>query len=279
MNKKTLIAIAGGLMTLVLMVSGFTGLKGVYAQASTPETPQTTQALPGRQYQYGDDALAAALNKTVEEVQAAQAAAFVKAVDQALADGAITVAQAEQLKTSSSNGYSWGALLRLAGTEEAAKLDKDAFFAEALGISADALAQARAKVETNRLGQLVAGGKLTQAQADEIAARQALMQSQTFLSDVKAGIKTALDNAVKAGTITQAQADALLTQLDSFNGMGMGLGGMRGGKGGGMGFFGGHGMFEQNGRGGKGMFDKGMFGGFGRNGQNAPTPTDDGVDG
>jgi hypothetical protein len=105
---------------------------------------------------------------------------------------------------------------------------------------------AYAKVRTDQLAQLVTDGRLTQAQADEMAAGQALAQSTTFQAEVKTGMETAINNAVKAGTITQAQADALIAQIQSANGRGMGFGNFGGMR---------DGMFN-----GKGMSGQGMFG-------------------
>lgn len=315
MNKKLIKTVTAGVLVLAIVFAGFSGLKAVFAQTTTPETPTTTEipatpsttedeVLPGRGYMMGsdDDGLAAALGKTTAELQAARKAAYDLAVDQALADGAITQAQATLLKAG--NGFGWNMLSRFVGSEELAKLDENALLAEALGITVEQLNAAYAQVRAERLADLVASGRLTQEQADEMAAREALEQSTTFQAEVKAGIETAINNAVKAGTITQAQADILIAQLQSSNGWGMGFGGMMGGmmngkgmRGQGMFGQGGQGMFDRidgglfgkggrgmNGQGGQGMFGQGGFG-QGQNGtcdgtcQNAPTPTVDGTDG
>jgi hypothetical protein len=308
MNKKLMKTMTAGVLVLALFFAGFSGLKAVFAQTTTPETPATpsttgTQVLPGRGNQgTADDSLAAVLGKTAAEMQAARKAVYEKAVDQALADGALTQAQATLLKASNGNG--WGRLSMMIGAEEAAKLDEQALFAEALGITLDELNAAYAKVRTDQLAQLVADGRLTQEQADEMAARGALAQSTTFQAEVKAGIETAINNAVKAGIITQAQADALIAKLQSANGWGMGFGnfgGMFNGKGmKGQGMFGqgGQGRFNEKDFNGQGMVDQGGQGTFGQGGrgmngqggqgmngncdgtcQYAPTPTVDGTDG
>jgi hypothetical protein len=310
MNKKLMKTMTAGVLILALFFAGFSGLKAVFAQTTTPETPTTTetpatpsttgtQVLPGKGNQgTSDDSLAAALGKTAAEMQAARKAVYEKAIDQALADGALTQAQATLLKANSGNG--WGMLSMMIGAEEAAKLDEQALFAEALGITLDELNAAYAKVRTDQLAQLVTDGRLTQAQADEMAARAALGQSTTFQAEVKAGIETAINNAVKAGIITQAQADALIAKLQSAKGWGMGFGnfggmhdGMFNGKGDrGQGMFGqggqgrfnekdfkGQGMFGQGGRGMNGQGGQGMNGNCDGTYQYAPTPTVDGTNG
>jgi len=286
MNKKLFRTLIVSVLVLGIAFAGFSGLKAVFAQTTTPETPETTEApatpstaedevLPGRGYMMGSDdsALAEALGKTAAELQAARKTAYDLAVDQALADGAITEAQATQLKANSGNG--WGVLARFVGSDELAKLDEKALFAQALGITVDELNAAYAKVRTDRLAALVASGRLTQEQADLMAAQEALQESTTFQADVKAGMEAAIQKAVEAGTITQAQADALLARIQTQNrwenGFG-GFGGMMGGMQGGMFGQGGQGMFDQMrqrmfGQDGQGMFDQMRQRMFGEAGQ------------
>lgn len=129
----------------------------------------------------------------------------------------------------------------------------DQALAEALGISADKLAAAQEKVAADRLAQAVKDGRLTQAQADLMTAgrklaasidRQAVaaevlglskadldkaLKDGKSLRDLAADAKldrdalrdklqTAMDaavaKAVKDGTLTQAQADALKAARD-----------------------------------------------------------------
>ena len=80
---------------------------------------------------------------------------------------------------------------------------------------------------------------MTQAQADQITAEQAL---QKYIVD-NGLFKSAVDSAVKAGVITQAQADTILAQnkAGGFGFGGMERGGGRGGFDGGPGGPGGHG--------------------------------------
>ena len=75
---------------------------------------------------------------------------------------------------------------------------------------------------------------MTQAQADQITAERSL---QKYIVD-NGLFKSAVDSAVQAGVITQAQADTILAQNKAG---GFGFGGGRGGFDGGLGGPGGHG--------------------------------------
>lgn len=124
----------------------------------------------------------------------------------------------------------------------------DQALADALGISADTLTAAQEKVAADRLAQAVKDGRLTQEQSDLMTAGRKLARSidrQAVAAEVlgiskpelakaleagktlrdladeadldrdalqdkmKAAMDSAVADAVKAGTITQAQADAL----------------------------------------------------------------------
>ena len=101
-------------------------------------------------------------------------------------------------------------------------IDQDALLADALGITTDELQAARVKAQDLALAQAVTDGQITQEQADQMKAEQAL---KTYLSDQ--GLQTqmqtlyqdAVKQAVKAGVITQAQADAILANQGKFGGM------------------------------------------------------------
>ena len=268
MNKKIIRTLTASVLVLAIIFAGFSGLKAVFAQTTTPETPATTETpatpstteteiLPGRGFMVTvDEGLADVLGKTAAELQAARKAAYVLAVDQALEDGALTQAQADRLKANSGNG--WGLLSNLIGSDEVAKLDEQALFAEALGITLDELNAAYAQIHTDRLAELVASGQLTQEEADAMIAGEALQRSATFQAEVKAGREAAINNAVKAGTITQAQADALLARLQSANGWGMGFGGFGGMQGN---------MMNGNGMMGRSMFGQRLQGMFNQIGE------------
>ena len=173
----------------------------------------------------GEQALADALGIELSELDAAEEVARLAMIDQAVADGLITEAQATQLKELG-GGFGRG----FAG------YDREEYLAEALGITVEALEAAELTALETELAAAVEAGTITQEEADLMLARKA---AQNYLDEdalnaaVLAAYGDALDAAVAAGDITQAQADALLAELQtqSFNFGFRGFGG-RGGHGG-----------------------------------------------
>lgn len=250
MKKKIVIAI---LAIALLSVGAFIGsltLSKASAQTSTPTTEATPvpvvtitpieddeETTPpfGRGGEFGfggdDTAVAEKLGKTAEEMTAARTVALEKAVADAVAAGVITQVQADGI--AADGLFGWGQLVRLAGEAYASTLDQEKYFAEALGLTVEALEAARAEVRADQLAAAVEAGTITQEQADLIAGHQALANSDSFVADVKSSLETAINNAVTAGTITQAQADALISKLATQDfGRGLFGGGMFGGRGG-----------------------------------------------
>lgn len=170
-----------------------------------------------------DTYLAEALGITAAELQAAEQTAYEAAIDQALAQGLITQAQADALKQNT-GGRELKGMLRFTGADG---IDTDALLADALNITADELAAARAKAQDLALAAAVEDGRITQEQADQMKAEQALrtyMDEQGVQDQVKTLYETLVKQAVQAGVITQAQADTILSNLSSSGK----LGGMRG---------------------------------------------------
>ena len=145
-----------------------------------------------------------------------------------MTDGLITQAQADAMlnKTAGQRGER----VDLRG----ANLDHEKYLAEALGITEEKLQAAEETAAKAELAQAVTDGRITQAQADQITAEQAL---QKYIAD-KGLFKSAVDSAVKDGVITQAQADTILAQAKPGA---FGIGGMERGGRGGHGGPGGHG--------------------------------------
>ncbi|MBX7233887.1 MAG: DUF4230 domain-containing protein [Caldilineales bacterium] len=172
-----------------------------------------------------DTYLADALGITAAELQTAQQEANDAAIDQALADGLITQAQADALKQRS--GSVWGRELGHFGLLGADTIDMEALLAKALDISTADLQAARVKAQDAALAAAVEAGNITQEQADQMKAQQALQnyfQTQGLQDKIRSLYEDAVNAAVKAGVITQAQADQILSN-QSF-GFGMrGLGG------------------------------------------------------
>lgn len=224
-----------------LMVTGLLGTAAVsYAQTDVPaesvegSTAGSTTIAPSRggSQSIDDEALAAALGITVEELDAAQEAARIALIDQAVADGNLTAEEGEALKLAGS---------RLHHSSQYG-YDKDEFLADALGITVEELNAAELEAYQAEVAAAVEAGTLTQEEADLLLARKA---AQNYLDQdglnaaVLAAYEDALAAAVAAGDITQTQADALKAQLatQSFDfGLdghgGRGHGGGHGGRGG-----------------------------------------------
>jgi len=239
---KKWIAVAGaGLAVLMLTVVALPA-----AAAGTASAPLEHRGGPmggGA----NDTYLAEALSITAAELQTAEQTAYVAGIDQALAKGLITQAQADALKQGNGTGRFGGremhGFLGLAGDTT---IDPNALLANALGITTDELQAARVKAQDLALAQAVTDGQITQEQADQMKADQALktyLDDQGLQTQMQTLYQDAVKQAVKAGVITQAQADAILANQGKFGGMhgfdGFGgRGGMRGhgGRGGMHGF-------------------------------------------
>jgi len=264
--KKRLVALAGiGLIVSILAVGAAVALPNVsFAQSDVPQG-QNSGVPPGFQGRgpkglgfQDDTALADALGITTDELSTAYQNAYQAAIDQALEQDLITEAQANALRSQKYGGmHGLGSLMRWSGNNE---IDTHALLADALGITTEELDNAIAEAQDTRLSQAVESGRLTQEQADLQRAYSSLQQYFQD-NDVYAD---AVAQAVKAGVITQAQADAILDA-------GKGLGGFCfGGAGTGMmggGF--GHRNFDDDGRPGRGL-DLGRGSGTGRPLENQP---------
>ena len=183
-----------------------------------------------------DEYLAQALNITVDELATARQTAYEAAVDQALADGLITQAQADQLKANQANGDFGPRGLHLFGVD-AQSIDMKALLADALGITTDQLAAAETTAHNLAVDAAVADGSITQAQADQMKAENALrayLDEQDYQGQVKSLYENLVRQAATAGVITQAQADAILANNGGFGhgGADFGRGGMDFGRGG-----------------------------------------------
>lgn len=214
----------------------------------------------------GGEYLAEALGITVAELDAARDQARLAGIDQALDLGLITEAQAEALRTGSGRALQ-GWVLRNS------TIDPEALLADALGIGADDLRAARETAHAAVLADAVAEGRITQEQADEMLARQALrgyLDEQGLQESMRALVEDAIQQAVAAGVITQEQADAILSREGFFGGL-RGLGGWDGfhghggmrGRGGMHGPGGMHGFSAPDGAAPSGLFSRPAGRGFG----------------
>src|SRR4030042_813167 len=109
-----------------------------------------------------DEDLAAALGITTDELTAAYETAKTAAIEQALEQGLITQAQADELKA---NDRALPFAGRWSGWLNQNGIDFNALLADALGISTDELAAARPTAFDATIDQAVADGNLPQDQA------------------------------------------------------------------------------------------------------------------
>jgi hypothetical protein len=107
--------------------------------------------------------LAQALGITVDELTAAQQKAKEAAITQALDQGLITQAQADQMRSTDRLGMNMHFGGRMLGSST---IDFRALLADALGITVDELTAAQQAAHEARLAQAVADGTITQEQAD-----------------------------------------------------------------------------------------------------------------
>jgi polyhydroxyalkanoate synthesis regulator phasin len=169
----------GAALVLALVVAGVV----VFAQSgddgATPDSQDgatdevTPQFRPGP-FRQGDgpnddnqQLLADALGISVEELQAAYDQVRAAVIQQAVDEGLITEEQARQLQESD-RPFRAGHLLR------GLVVNENELLADALGIGVDELRDARNEARQARLDALVEAGRLTQEQADAIAAREAV---------------------------------------------------------------------------------------------------------
>jgi hypothetical protein len=168
--------------------------------------------------------LADALGITQADLQAAQTKAHEAEIKQAVSDKLITQEQADAMLNKT--GGRGGVRVDLKG----ANVNHEKSLAAALGITVEQLQAAEGTAAKAELAQAVTDGRITQVQADQITAEQAL---QKYIAD-KGLFKGAVDSAVQARVITQAQADTILAQArpGAFGLGGLGRGGFDGGPGG-----------------------------------------------
>jgi hypothetical protein len=251
-NKKfSLITIGALLMVLALGLVAFAPIDT--ASAATPDEDGFSHGRRPNGFKPdrgGDgEALAEALGISVEELEAAHQSAQSAAIEQALADGLITQAQADRLL----NG-NFKAFQMMVGPDST--FEMDVYLAQALGISTDQLSAARQAVKDAAIKQALADGKITEEQVEMMEARQALqnymqkdemlakalgitldeldaakedgqripdlletlgIEPEEFQANMEALREEILTQAVEDGLITQEQADQMLE--DGFGGM------------------------------------------------------------
>lgn len=231
-HKKTIIVFVLGALA-VAMAFGAVAYQSVFAATpTTVSSSTTTQADLGREVgrgpmgRYSNEDLANALGITVDELNTAYQNAYSAALEQAVLQGLITQAQADELTTNGNVfpfGNRWDGWLTQNG------IDFDTFLADELGISVNELKAAYQTAYYTNIDQAVTDGNLTQEQADLMKGQYALSKDSTFQSSMKSAYTDAVNQAVASGVITQAQADQILSKSDNMFMPGMGGWGGRGG--------------------------------------------------
>ncbi len=166
---------------------------------------------------YTSEELANALGITVDALNTAYQDAYSAALKQAVSDGLITQAQADQLTTNGSAfpfGNRWDGWLTQNG------IDFTSYLAQALGISVETLKSAYQTAYNASIDQMVTTGTLTQVQADLMKGEYALYNNNTFQSSMNSAFTAAVNTAVSSGVITQSQADQILSQSSNMFSLG-----------------------------------------------------------
>jgi hypothetical protein len=223
----------------VAMTIGAVAFRTVFAAAPTTTSTSTTSnsASTGLKWfggngpneGYNNQDLADALGITVDALNTAYQDASAAALKQAVANGLITQAQADELTT---NGNAFPFENRWDNWLAKNGLDFNTYLADALGISVETLKTTYQTVYNANIDQQMTNGNLTQAQADLMKGQYALYNDSTFQSSMQAAFTSAVNAAVSSGVITQAQADQILSNSANMCMPNMvGMGG-RGGPGG-----------------------------------------------
>ena len=231
-SNKVLNVVLGGVFALGLIGGAMSFARSAsaapaVAAAAAPSSLVLVHRGGGGGLSDNDQALADALGIDLETLQTAEETARLAMIDQAVADGFITEAQAEQLRL-----YSGGFGRGFSGA-----YDKDEYLADALGITVEELEAAELEAYEVTLAAAVEAGTLTQEEADLLLAEKVArgyLDTDAINAQVQAAQEAAVAAALADGAITQEQADALLAQLAatpySFHG---GFGGRgHGGRGG-----------------------------------------------
>ncbi len=213
-HKKAITILVLGALA-VAMTFGAIAYRSVFAATpTTASTSTTTQANlswgigKGPNRGYTNEELANALGITVDALNTAYQSAYSAALKDAVSQGLITQAQADQLTANGTAfpfGDRWDSWLTQNG------IDFNTYLADALGISVDQLKAAYLTAYNTNIDQAVTDGNLSQTQADLLKGRYALYNDSTFQSSMQSAYTSAVNAAVASGVITQAQADQILS--------------------------------------------------------------------
>ena len=199
---------------MALPVAGIAALAvGVAAVSAAPAAPGTGT---GSNYaQVFVNKLAAILHLSPAQTQSDLKQAELQTIDQMVKDGKITQAQADALKSriNSGQGFEFGFPFHHGGAFGYRTLFYDLRTAE-LNAVAGALHLTPADLQS----QLRSGKTLSDLEQSSGVADSAVRTAEHNAA------KGVLDSAVRAGTITQAKADAILSRIDQGGRLHVGLG-------------------------------------------------------
>jgi len=183
------------------------GLAAVIIGVAAVEAAPSPSASPNASKNYAQsfvDKLAAILHLTPAQTQDALKQAQLQTVDQMLADGQITKPQADAMKARINAGQGLGAVGgfgRRGGGFKADRTLMNSLTTAELNAAASALHMSTADLQN----ALRSGTSLSALETKQKVSDSAVKAA------MKSAAKGVLDNAVKAGTLTQPQADAILS--------------------------------------------------------------------
>src|ERR1700730_10951872 len=187
------------------------GLAAVIIGVAAVEAAPSPSASPNASKSYAQsfvDKLAAILHLTPAQTQNALKQAQLQTVDQMLADGQITKAQADAMKARINAGQGLGAVGGFGPRGGGFKADRT-LMNSLTTAELNAAASALHMTPTDLQNALRSGTSLSALETKQKVSDSAVKAA------MKNAAKGVLDNAVKAGTLTQPQADAILSKVGS----------------------------------------------------------------
>ena len=187
------------------------GLAAVIIGVAAVEAAPSPSASPTASKNYAQvflDKLAGILHLTPAQTQDALKQAQLQTVDQMLADGKITKAQADAMKARINAGQGLGPIGGFGREGGGFKADRT-LMNNLMTAELNAAASALHMSPTDLQNALRSGKSLSALETQQKVSDSAVKAA------MKNAAKSVLDNAVKAGTLTQAQADAILSKVGS----------------------------------------------------------------
>src|SRR5216110_831219 len=185
------------------------GLAAVIIGIVAVEAAPSPSATGSKNYaQVFVDKLAAILHLNSTQTKDALKQAELQTVDQMLKDGKITQQQADAMKARINAGQGLGPIGGFGLRPGSFKADR-ALMQELATAEANAVASALHMSPADLKSALRSGKSLSDLEA------QQKVTDSTVKAAMKSAAKGVLDKAVKAGTITQAQADSVLSKVGS----------------------------------------------------------------